>query len=66
MFLFAVNGPVVCSKFADLCSPCAKKVPLLCVPSIFLKQLKEQKTKKRGTVFEKEIFARIASLKIQI
>ena len=32
-------------KFADLCSYCANKVPLLCVPRLFLKQLKEQKAK---------------------
>ena len=37
-------------KFADLCSYCANKVPLLCGPSLFLKQLKEQKTKTRGTL----------------
>ena len=37
-------------KFADLCSYCANKVPLLCVPRLFLKQLKEQKAKTRGTL----------------
>ena len=37
-------------KFRDLCSYCANKVLLLCVPSLFLKQLKEQKTKTRGTL----------------
>ena len=37
-------------KFADLCSYCANNVLLLCVPSLFLKQLKEQKTKTRGTL----------------
>ena len=29
-------------KFADLCSYCANKVPLLCVPRLFLKQLKAE------------------------
>ena len=37
-------------KFADLCSYYANKVLLLCVPSLFLKQLTEQKTKTRGTL----------------
>ena len=37
-------------KFADLCSYCANKVPLLCVPRLFLKQLKEHKAKTRGTL----------------
>ena len=53
-------------KFADLCSYWANKIPLLCVPRLFLKQLKEQKAKTREHyIFEKEMFPRVSSLKIQ-
>ena len=51
----------------DLCFYCAKKVPLLCVPRLFLKQLKEHKAKTRGTLrFWKRDVPRVASLKIKL
>ena len=66
MFQFAANGP----DCSEICRPLfllCREVPLLCVLRLFLKQLKEQKAKTGGTLrFEKEMFPRVASIKIKL